>query len=153
MFSKEEEKALRSAFWGTLSDKIQKYRSASGRRINWFKYPTRISDIYVRAEADENGCRVCVDIQFPDAGIRELFYEQFLETKTVFEERLGGKVIWNPNYIHSYGTPVCRISVENRDTNFYNQDDWLKMHDFIITHLRGFDSYWTEFDELFTTLL
>lgn len=152
MYSKEEEKALRSAFWGTLTQKIQKYRSVSGRRINWFKYPTRLSDIYIRVEADRFGCRVCIDLQFRNPGIRELFYEQFLETKTVFENLMETEVKWYPSYTHSYGTEVARISVENTETNLFVQEDWIKMHNFIITHLRKIDEYWVDFGDLYTSL-
>ena len=153
MFSKEEEKALRSAFWGTLTNKIQKHRSASGRKVNWFKYPTHINDIYIRVEADQFGCRVCIDLQFKNDGIRELFYEQFLETKTVFENIMVSPVIWNPNFTHKYGTQVARISVENTSTRLFNQEDWPEMHEFLESHLRRVDEYWSDFDELYTTLL
>ena len=152
MFSKDEEKALRSAFWGTLTTKIQKYRSVSGRRINWFKYPTGLNEIYIRTEVDQHGCRICIDLQFKDAGIRELFYEQFLETKTVFENTMKSPIVWNPQFEHSYGTEVARISVENNTTNLFNQEDWPEMHTFIVTHLRRVDEYWEDFGELFKTL-
>ncbi len=153
MFTKDEEKALRSAFWGTLTDKIQKNRSISGRRINWFKYPTGLHDIYIRTEADSNGCRVCIDMQFKNSGIRELFYEQFLETKTVFQNIMETEVIWNPSHKHTYGTEVARISVENNHTNLFRQEDWPEMHEFIIHHMKKMDAYWNDFGELYITLL
>lgn len=152
MFSKDEEKALRSAFWGTLTNKIQKFRSISGRRINWFKYPTGLNEIYIRTEVDQHGCRICIDLQFKNEGIRELFYEQFLETKTVFENTMKTEVTWTPNFMHPYGTEVSRISVENNTTNLFNQEDWSEMHSFIINHLRRVDEYWSEFGELFKML-
>lgn len=152
MFSKDEEKALKGAFWGTLTTKIQKYRSANGRRVNWFKYRTGLNEIYVRTEVDQHGCKICIDLQFKNSGIRELFYEQFLETKTVFENTMISPVIWQPNYEHGYGTEVSRISVENTTTNLYRQEDWPEMHQFIITHLRRVDEYWVDFGELFKTL-
>jgi hypothetical protein len=152
MFSKDEEKAIRSAFWGTLTTKAQKHRSSAGKRINWFKYPTGLNDIYIRTEVDKNGCRVCIDLQFKDPGIRELFYEQFLETKTVFENTMISPINWKPNYEHGYGTEVSRISVENTTTNLYRQEDWPEMHTFIVTHLRRLDVYWEDFGELFKTL-
>lgn len=153
MFTKDEEKALRSAFWGSLTTKAQKHRSSTGRRINWFKYPTGLNDIYIRTEVDQKGCRVCIDLQFKNEGIRELFYEQFLETKTVFENTMISPVIWNPTHEHSYGTEVARISIENNTTNLYKQEDWTEMQDFIVTHLRRIDTYWEDFGELYKTLL
>ena len=152
MFTKDEEKALKAAFWGTLTTKIQKFRSVNGRRINWFKYPTGLNDIYVRTEVDQHGCRVCVDLQFKNVGIRELFYEQFLETKTVFENTLESPVKWQPHFDHAYGTTVSRVSVENTTTNLYRQEDWPEMHTFIITHLKRIDEYWNDFGELFKLL-
>ncbi len=152
MFTKDEEKAIKGAFWGTLTQKIQKYRSVSGRRVNWFKYRTGLNEIFVRVEVDQYGCKVCIDLQFKNDGIRELFYEQFLETKTVFENTMISPVKWHPNYEHGYGTVVSRVSVENDTTNLYRQEDWPEMHEFIITHLRRVDEYWDDFGELFKTL-
>ena len=152
MFTKDEEKALRSAFWGSLTTKMQNYRSSTGRRVNWFKYPTGLNDIYIRTEVDQRGCRVCIDLQFKDEGIRELFYEQFLETKTVFESTLKSPVIWNPHFQHSYGTEIARVSVENNTTSLFRQEDWTEMQDFIVTHLRRIDEYWEDFGELYKTL-
>jgi len=153
MFSKDEEKALRSAFWTGLTSKIQRFRSSTGRRINWFKYPTGLNDIYIRTEVDQHGCRICIDMQFKNEGIRALFYEQFLETKTVFENTMQSPVIWNPKFEHSYGTEVARISVENTRTNLFRQEDWAEMHEFIIVHMRRVDEYWEDFGELYKTLL
>lgn len=153
MYKKEEEKALRSAFWGSLTAKMKKFRSSTGKKVDWFKYPTGMKDIYIRVEADQKGCRICIDLQFRNEGIRELFYEQFLETKTVFQNMVKAPVNWNPNYAHPYGTEVARISIENSTTNFFNQDDWLEMHEFIITHLRLVDEYWEDFGELYKSLL
>jgi len=152
MFTKDEEKALRSAFWTSLTTKMQKHRSSTGRRINWFKYPTGLHDIYVRTEVDKHGCRICIDLQFKNDGIRELFYEQFLETKTVFENAMQSPVIWIPNFKHPYGTEVSRIMVENNTTNLFRQEDWPEMQEFIVTHLRRVDVYWEDFGELYKTL-
>ncbi len=135
-----------------MTEKIQRFRSVSGRRINWFKYPTGLNEIYIRTEVDHNGCRICIDLQFKNEGIRELFYEQFLETKTVFENTMKSPVTWNPHYAHSYGTEVARISVENNTTSLFRQEDWVEMQDFIVTHLRRVDHYWEDFGELFKTL-
>ena len=153
MFSKEEEKAIRTEFWDTLLKKSRAHKSASGKKVNWMKYPTGMKDVYLRAEADKDGCRVCIDFQFRDAGIRELFMEQFLETKTVFENTMETQVHWLPHYTHSYKTEVARVMVENTSTNMFKKQDWEEMHEFILTHLRRADTYWIEFNELFFTLL
>jgi hypothetical protein len=152
MFSKDEEKALRGAFWSTLTARMQKKRGASGRRLNWFKYPTGLRDIYVRTEVDHTGCRVCIDLQFKHADIRELFFEQFLETKTVFEETMKVPVKWQPKFNHITGKEISRISIENNTTNLFNQDNWAEMHDFIHDGLVSVDTYWNDFGELYKTL-
>ena len=152
MFSKDEEKALRNAFWSTLITRMQKKRGASGRRLNWFKYPTGLRDIYIRTEVDTTGCKVCIDLQFKNDGIRELFYEQFLETKKAFEDTVKVPVKWHANYKHSYGTVISRISIENNNTNLFVQEDWAEMHDFISNGLINIDSYWNDFGELYKAL-
>lgn len=152
MFTKEQEKELRAAFWEKLVATLKGQRSASGKKINWMKYPTGMKDVFIRAEADAHGCRVCIDFQFKDAGIRSLFYDQFLETKTVFENMVEWPVNWQPEYTHAYGTTVARISVEYPNTHLFRRSDWPQMHQFLKKQFIQIDSYWTEFNELYFML-
>lgn len=152
MFTKEEEKALRSEFWDILLKELRQHKSAEGRKINWLKYPTGMKDVFIRGEADHNGCRICLDFQFKNNGIRELFWEQLLETKTVFENTMDWPVNWIPNFKHSYGTEISRVCVEYPNTHLFRKKDWPQMHQFMVKQFRNFDTYWSEFNELYFML-
>lgn len=151
MYSKEDMKALRIDFWGKLQGQMEKMRNPHGSKVNWMNYNTNIKHLYFRMEADENGARLCIDLQFPDKGIRELYYEQFQE----FQDMLSSKfkyLEWYPEWEHWNGKQISRIVVEQAGTDIRNKQDWDKMHLFLKLNFAKLDEFWVEFGEVFKNL-
>ena len=151
MLSKEEAKNLRIEFWTRLEEQMQKIKNPHGSKVNWVSYNTGIKHLYFRMEADEKGCRLVIDLQFPDDGIREIFYEQFTEFSNLLEGKLKG-LQWLPEYEHSNGKTISRIYTERADCHLFNRDDWDKMHLFLKLNFAKLDEFWTEFGEVFHNL-
>ena len=83
MYSKAEATQLRQAFWTTFGQYMAPVPSAEGDTTNWINYKTGIKHLYFRMQADNRRAYVAIEMNHPDAGIRELFFEQFRELKTV----------------------------------------------------------------------
>lgn len=151
MFSKEEIKENRIAFWTKLEGQLSKKKSVEGSKINWMSYPTGVKHLYFRMEADEEAVRLVIDLQFPDAGIREIYYEQFLEFQNILEERFKS-MEWIKEHEHWNGKTVSRISIERRDVTINELGDWDKMHLFLKLNFVKLDAFWSEFGEVFKLL-
>lgn len=151
MLSKEEAKNLRIEFWNRLEDQMQKIKNPHGSKVNWMSYNTGIKHLYFRMEADEEGCRLVIDLQFPDPGIRELYYEQFTEFRNLLEESLKD-LQWLSKFEHSNGKTISRICVERTDCHLFRKEDWDKMHLFLKLNFKKLDQFWTEFGEVFHNL-
>jgi hypothetical protein len=151
MLGKEESKQLRVDFWSKLGNEMEKMKNPHGSKVNWMNYNTGIRNLYFRMEADENGARLCIDIQFHNLGLREVYYEQFLE----FKDRLDKKfkdLQWLKEFDHSNGKQISRIVMSRGEANIFNKDDWDKMHLFLKLNFAKLDEFWEEFGEIFKNL-
>lgn len=152
MFTKEEEKQLKLDFWGGLNEILELEKGFHANKVNWMNFNTNIKPLYFRMEADEVGARLCMDIQFPDDGIRAIFYEQFTEFEAILNERFGGNTKWQPSFQHSNGKTISRISVEHEGVSMRDKNDWPKMYEFLRENFVKLEHFWAEFGEVFIQL-
>ena len=151
MFSKEEMKELRIEFWGKLNKQMEKLRNPYGSKVNWMNYNTNIKHLYFRMEADEEGARLCIDLQFPDADIREIYYAQFMEFQNMLNDQFKN-LQWHEQWNHWNGKQISRIVLELNDCDLRNRDHWDKMHLFLKLNFVKLDEFWVEFGEVFKNL-
>lgn len=152
MFSKEEKKNNKLQFWSKLEDQMLRLKNPHGSKVNWMSYNTRINHLYFRMEADESAARLCIDLQFPDAGVREVYWDQFEEFKEILNDRFKGKLIWLKEFEHENGKTISRIFLEKNDVNINNKADWDKMHLFLKLSFVKLDQFWDEFSDVFLQL-
>ena len=151
MLSKEERKALNTAFWEGFRKEMRKLKSANGRNINWINYPSDVKDIYIRLEADHTGARLCFDIQPKDDSIRSILWEQLTELRVVMEGKVG-TAQWNEFDRVFQGRNVSRVSWVLEDANFYKEEDRIRIKDFLRSKLVQFDAFYQEYKEILIIL-
>ncbi len=152
MFTKEEKKKLKLEFWSRLEDQMTRLKNPHGSKVNWMNYNTGINHLYFRMEADEKAARLCMDLQFPDNGVREVYWDQFEEFRDLLNDRFKGKLIWLKEFDHENGKTISRIYLEKADVNINNQKDWDKMHLFLKLSFVKLDEFWNEFSDVFLQL-
>lgn len=152
MYTKDEEKNLKLEFWGGLNEILELERGFHANKVSWMSFNTNIKPLYFRMEADEVGARLCIDLQFPDDGIRALFYDQFTEFETILNERFEGNTKWQPTFLHSNGKTISRISVEQTGVSIKNKEDWPAIYTFLRDNFVKLEHFWAEFGEVFIQL-
>lgn len=152
MYTKDEKKVLKVDFWSHLKNQMEKIKNPHGSKVNWMHYNTGFNDLYFRMEANETSAKLCIDIQFADTGVREVFWEQFEEFKEMLDGIFKGKLIWEKNYLHENGKEISRIYLEKKEVNLYNKKDWDKMHLFLKLNFSKLDHFWFEYKEVFLNL-
>ena len=152
MFSKDEEKQLKIEFWGTLNEQLELERGHQANKFIWMNFNTTIKQLFFRMEADRESAQLCIDLQFLDPGITALYYEQFTEFQNILEERLEGEIKWLPQFEHSNGKTISRISVGLSGVDIYKKSDWPTMHEFLKKNFIKLESFWAEFGEVFVAL-
>lgn len=153
MLPKEERKAWNEAFWAGFKAHMRACLSYSGKRVNWLNYPTQVKNTYLRLVCDGKQVAICYDIQFKDPGIQAIFWEQLTELKVVLESNMSITTFWEPQYVNNEGQTIGRISWYLEGANFYNQQNWPQIYAFFKKHLREFDVFYQEFNEILITLV
>ncbi len=153
MLPKEERKAWNEAFWAGFKAHMRACLSSSGKRVNWLNYPTQVKNTYLRLVCDGKQVAICYDIQFKDPGIQAIFWEQLTELKVVLQSNMSIPTFWEPQYVNNEGQTIGRIFWCLEGANLYNQQNWPQIYAFFKKHLREFDVFYQEFNEILITLV
>ncbi|SHK35809.1 DUF4268 domain-containing protein [Hymenobacter psychrotolerans] len=152
MYSKTEVTQLRQAFWTTFGQYMAPVPSAEGVPTNWINYKTGLKHVYFRMQADGRRATIGIELTHPDAGVRELFFEQFRELKTMLHEATGETWRWEADAIDANGQPLSRIFTELTPVNLFSRDDWPALISFFKPRIMTLDEFWSSaqyaFDEL-----
>ncbi|GAB3836268.1 DUF4268 domain-containing protein [Hymenobacter jeollabukensis] len=152
MYSKTEAAQLRQAFWTAFGQYMQPVPSSEGLPTNWVNYKTGLKHVFFRLHADTRRATVGIDITHPDAGLRELFFEQFRELRALLEETTGEAWTWAADAADEYGKPISRIYQELTPVNMFDRNDWPRLISFFKPRIVALDEFWSTaqyaFDEL-----
>lgn len=153
MLAKEARKERNEKFWSGFKEYMRGTLSSTEKRVNWLNYKTEVKDTYLRLICDGKTTAVCYDIQFKDAGIKAIFWEQLSELKKVLEASMQQVTIWEENLITKEGLVIGRIYWQLEDVNFYNDADWEKIYSFFKSRLLEFDEFYQEFKDILIALV
>ncbi|GAB3905155.1 DUF4268 domain-containing protein [Mucilaginibacter boryungensis] len=143
MFSKAEATQLRQEFWTTFGRYLRPQLSADGEKVNWINYKTGIKHVYFRMEAENRLARIGIEITHYDTGIQELFFEQFMELKTMLHSYLGEEWEWQLHHTDMEGKTISRIYKELPKASIYNREDWPKLISFFKPRIVALDEFWS----------
>ena len=152
MYTKEEASQLRQEFWTTFGQYLSPLRSAEGLKINWVNYKTGLKHVYFRMQADKKKAWIAIEIAHPDEGIQELFYEQFLELKTLLHSYLDEDWEWVLHTTDENGKTISRIFKELFPVNVFNRNDWPELISFLKPRIVALDLFWSDAKYAFDAL-
>ena len=152
MYSKAEITQLRQAFWTAFGQYMAPVPSAEGDTTNWVNYKTGVKNVYFRMQANQARASIAIELTHPDAGIRELFWEQFLELRPLLHETLGEAWTWAPDTTDTQGQPLSRIYHDLPGVNLFNRDDWPALISFLKPRLIALDAFWADAQYSFDAL-
>lgn len=152
MISPKQRKALNTDFYTALGLMLQGSFSASGKKTRWTNYKTNIKDVFVRMHATNAAAFLTIDLQHRDPSMRQLFWEQFLETKVLMQDAFEDDLQWLETFDMPDGSQISRISVAPVAGNIYQKETWPQM----LTHLKksilAFDAFWSDAFDIFKAL-
>ncbi|WP_152981652.1 DUF4268 domain-containing protein [Hymenobacter sp. AT01-02] len=131
---------------------MQPVPSAEGVPTNWINYKTGLKHVYFRMQADNRHATIGIELTHPDAGIRELFFEQFQQLRNMLNETTDEAWVWEADGVDANGQPYSRIYQELRPINLFNREDWPQLISFFKPRIMALDEFWSSaqyaFDEL-----
>lgn len=143
MYSKDEASQIRQAFWTTFGQYIAPQLSADGLKVNWVNYKTGIKHLYFKMDADKHSAVIEILITHPDAGIQELFFEQFAELKIILNGYLNEEWDWVLHDKDESGKTISRISKQLNGVSIYNRNDWPQLISFFKPRIIALDEFWS----------
>jgi hypothetical protein len=141
MYSRAESSLIKQEFWTAFGKYMNPVPSAEGMKINWVNYKTGIKDVHFRMETLGDSAAISISIEHNDSGIRELYFEQFLELKLVLHDTLDEEWDWQREAIIN-GKMISRIVNELPATSVLNKDQWPWLISFFKPRIIALDSFW-----------
>jgi hypothetical protein len=143
MYSKEQASQIRQSFWTTFGQYISPQLSADGFKINWVNYKTGIKQVNFRMQAENRTASVAIEMSHHDAGIQELFFEQFKELKFVLADALQEEWQWELHTQDEYGKTISRIYKQLNNVSVFNRNDWPALISFFKPRIIALDEFWS----------
>lgn len=143
MFSRKESSELRQSFWTAFGLYMQPILSADGEKINWVNYKTGEKDISFRMEAHNKSASVGILISHKDAAIQQLYFEQFLQLRKIFEEEVGEDWLWQLHQQDEWGRTISRITKSIDGYSIYKKEDWPTLISFFKIQIISLDNFWS----------
>lgn len=143
MYTKQESSRLKQSFWTTFGQYMAPLRSAEGLKINWVNYKTGVPNIQFKMDADNAAATISVVLTHSNEGVRQLYFEQFEQLKTLLENTLEEKWIWQKSFTNEYGKPESRIYNELKGISIYRKDDWPALISFFKQRIVALDEFWS----------
>jgi len=151
MFTKEEKRKFKTDFWTSFGVYMRKHNAKLGK-VRWVNYRTHIKDMYFRLDIDTKKASVSIDFQHKDDSIRNLFYEQLIELKTVLHNSIGDDWVWEEFCFNEFGQPVSKVQIVLENVSIYNKEDWQNVFYFYEKRLLGLHGFWVDFKDIFKQL-
>lgn len=143
MYSRDEASRLKQAFWTSFGQYMAAVPSSEGTKINWINYKTGFKHLFFKMDADKKEASIAIEINHPDAGIQELFFEQFKEYKKILESCLAEEWDWKLHTENEHGKLISRIYCQIDSVSVFQQADWPKLISFFKPRIMALDEFWS----------
>lgn len=151
MFSREQASGLREEFWTTFGKYMNPVYSSEGMKISWINYHTGIKEVYFRMSAAQKSATISISIEHRDAGIQELYFEQFVELKHLLHTALEEEWIWEL-HAQADGKVISRIYKEISGVSVFNKEHWHELISFFKPRIMALDAFWEDAKYSFESL-
>jgi hypothetical protein len=143
MYSRQQASELRQAFWTALGKYMQPILSAEGEKVNWVNYKTGEKNIYFRMNAGSRSSSIAIEITHPNTELQQLYFEQFVQLKTLLHSALNEEWNWQLHFVDNNGKVISRIYKELNNVSLFNQNDWPALISFFKPRIIALDEFWS----------
>lgn len=152
MYSRQEASQLRQEFWTVFGQYLNPIPSAEGEKVNWINYKTGEKNISFRMHADNKKAVVAIELNHKDRDIQQIYFEQFLPFKKLFEGAMQEEWTWQLHHYDENGKLVSRIYKEKEGISIFQKADWPELISFFKPRILALDEFWSSVKYSFETL-
>ena len=143
MYSRQEASQMKQEFWTVFGQYLQPIPSADGEKVNWVNYKTGDKNIRFRMDADNKMAVISIELIHKDDGIRQLYYDQFSEFRSLFHQVMGEEWYWLPQNSDENGRTRSMVYRQQTGLNIFNKEDWPALISFFKPRLIALDEFWS----------
>jgi hypothetical protein len=149
MYPREQAQQMRKLFWISLGKYMGQFPSVFNPKVKWLNYKTGVQHLYFRLDLDNKQASVSIEMEHPDPGIRELFYQQWEQVDGMLFQATDQSWTWVPETYNESGLAISRIYVTLPDVSIYDDTTWGTAFSFISHYMIRLDELWAELFDLF----
>ena len=143
MYSRQQASQLRQEFWTTFGQYLSPVLSAEGEKVNWINYKTGEKNIAFRMHADNKKAIIAIELNHKDKDIQQIYFEQFLQFKNLFDEALEEEWNWQLHSYDEHGKLISRIYKEKNGISVFQKQDWPALISFFKPRIIALDEFWS----------
>lgn len=144
MFKRQEASRLREEFWTTFGRYMRPVLSAEGFKISWINYKTALKDVYFRMDVNQKSAMIYIELVHPEASIRELYFQQFLEFKMLLHAAMKEEWEWEEKISTADNKIISRIYKELPGVSVFNKEQWPDLISFFKPRIIALDRFWAD---------
>jgi len=152
MYSKHEATQIKQAFWTAFGQYMAPVLSAEQMKINWLNYKTGEKDIYFRMDADNKTASISIELTHKDAGLQQLYFQQFVELKNLLQQNLHEEWIWQLHGHNEEGKTIAHIYTAMQNVSIFKKEDWPLLISFFKPRIIALDAFWSTAKYAFESL-
>jgi hypothetical protein len=102
--------------------------------------------------ADNKKAGISIDLTHKDREIQQLYFEQFLQFKNLFDEALNEEWNWHLHIHDEHGKVVSKILKEKTGVSIFQKQDWPQLISFFKPRIIALDEFWSSVKYAFESL-
>lgn len=147
MYSREEAKELRVAFWNQFREFTNKRRKGKGRTGKWILDKTGINALNLRFHFDEHLALVGIDIETRNLDKRLEMFEKLESTRSQINQALGENTRWELEFIRENEKSVSRIYTAIEGVSILDRKSWNRVNMFFFDRMSALEDYFLEYKD------
>lgn len=124
MYSKDELKKLKIAFWESFAAYCEVQPYLRRRRKMWTLYNTKVKGVELKFDANRKGAYVILEVNHRQEEERLEMYERLTWYKETLEKDFPDGLIWDCCFVRETGNEVARIYVAKEGLDLHRREHW-----------------------------
>ncbi|PTM10373.1 MAG: DUF4268 domain-containing protein [Bacteroidetes bacterium] len=139
MFSKEDSRLLREAFWTSYGKSFPR---------KWILYNTKLKGLSFKFHFDTKNALVALDIE-DDLENRIKYWEKLVALKTILTEEYVKDAIYNEAYILENGKEISRVYMPlEQKVSIHNKNTWRITMEFFNETMDKFEAFFEDYKDV-----
>lgn len=138
MYSKEEAREIKRAFWIAFADAYPR---------KWMLHNTKIKDVSLKFYVDNKKAQVLLDIEPKEEEKRKIYFEKLESLQNILREDFLEDVIFEKRFYLDTGKEISRIWVNLDRVSVFNPKTWPMIFDFFNEKMSALELFFYEYED------